>query len=197
MINFKFILLAYLFGPVVAVPYGLTSLHLLPWELFLYLSFLYLLSLPFLFKILELGGHTKIYQGRIIEKICQTCGIKAEKEVKKVEKSGNELLQYFQNKIGHLGFYLAISIFTFLFGVFLAALFSYLLKIKRKRAFLAISGGIFLGNFFWISVIYYSLPMMKLEFIFILLSIYLLLYGRKREIDIIKKIGKKFKLNKD
>ncbi len=191
MIDLKFILLTYLLGPVISVPYGLKYLRLSPYLIFFYLSLLYILALPVIFKALELGGHKKIYKTRIIRKICKSCEIKAEEEVERVKNSGDQLVRYFQKKLGHLGFYLAISLFTFLFGIFWAAALSYLLKVKRKRAVLAITIGILVGDLFWVSVIFYSLPLLNTQIIVLLVIAYLLLYGRKREIAIMKKVGRK------
>jgi uncharacterized membrane protein len=189
----NFIILSYALGPIVAVPYGLRFLHLDPFSIFFSLTLLYLAAIPLIFKFLELGGHRKIYRGSILKKICKTCGIKAEEEVDRIRKTGDDTISYFEKKLGHLGFYFAISVFTFLFGIFWAAIFSYFLKVKRKRAVLAISSGIVFGNFFWVLVISYSLPMIKTEIILLLVVIYLLIYGRKRERDIMRKLGRKFK----
>ena len=101
------------------------------------------------------------------------------------------MVTYFQRKLGHLGFYLAISFFTVLFGIFWAAIFSYWLKVEKKRAILAITLGVLIGNLLWVSIIFYSLPMLKTEIVILLIIAYLLIYGRQREIAIIKSLGKK------
>lgn len=195
MIDLTFIALSYTLGPVVSIPYALQFLNLTPLDIFLYLSFLYLVMLPLIFQTFEFVGHRKLYRNNIIWKICRICDVKAEEEVKKVKKTGDSLIENFENRMGHLGFYIAIVAFTFLFGVFLAALLAYLLKVKRRRALWSISLGILFGNLFWVIVIAYSLPRLHFEFILLLLVIISLIYGRKREIDVLKKIGKKFKLS--
>ncbi len=194
MIDFTFIALSYTLGPVVSIPYALQFLNLSSLDIFLYLSFLYILALPLIFQAFEFVGHRKLYRNSMIQKICKVCNVTAENEAKKVRKTGDDLIENFENRMGHLGFYIAIAVFTFLFGVFLAAFFAYLLKVKRKRALWSISLGILFGNLFWVIVISYSLPRPHFEFLLLLIVILSLIYGRKREFEILKKISVKLNL---
>ena len=194
MIDLTFIALSYTLGPVVSIPYALQFLHLSSLEIFLYLSFLYILALPLVFHTFEFLGHRKFYRNSMIQKICKVCNVTAENEAKKVRKTGDDLIENFENRMGHLGFYIAIATFTFLFGVFLAAFFAYLLKVKRRRALWSISFGILFGNLFWVIVISYSLPKLHFEFMLLLIVLMSLVYGRKREMDILKKISLKLNL---
>lgn len=189
MIDITFVFLSYIFGPIISVPYAINFLNLNPFEIFLYLSLLYLAALPLIFKAFEFFKHKKIYRENLINKICKICNIKAKEEIEKVMEKGNDLIENFEKRVGHLGFYIAISIFTFLFGIFLASILAYLLKVKMSRAILFISLGVILGNLFWILVISYSLPIIQSEFALIIFIFAFLLYGKKREIEILKKIS--------
>ncbi|MEM2918232.1 MAG: small multi-drug export protein [Candidatus Altiarchaeota archaeon] len=191
MMDITFVLLSYILGPIASVPYAIKFLNLGPVEIFLYLSFLYLAALPLIFKIFEFFRHKEIYEESIIRKICRVCDIKAKEEIEKVRKTGNVLIENFENKLGHLGFYVAISIFTFLFGIFLASILAYFLKIRKDRAMLCISIGALIGNFFWVLVITYSLPRLQSEFTLILFILAFLLYGKRREIEILRKVSGK------
>jgi len=198
MIDINFIILSYIFGPVISIPYAIEFLSYSPLEIFIILSSLYIIILPFIFKIFEFLGHRKIYRGNIIKKVCKICGIKAEEEVQKIKKKGDILIENFEKRAGHLGFYIAISVFTFLFGIFWATFLAYLLKVKRILAMWSISIGVLIGNSFWVLILTYSLSKLQLEFIqFILLLIFvfLLFYGRRREIKILKKISGKLIVN--
>lgn len=187
----NFILLAYTLGPVIAIPYGLRTLLLSPTQLFLLLTAIYIFPLPLIFKLIEFGGyHKRLYRGGIYERFSKITN----KKVREITNIGDEITKAFEKKLGHLGFYLAISIFTFLFGIFWAAFFSYLLRVKRKGAITSIALGVILGDIFWISVIYYSLPLMSTELILLLLIIYLLIYGRKREIKVVRGMVSRLKL---
>ncbi len=183
----KFIILAYALGPVFAIPYGLNFLS--PYEIFIALSALYILALPVLFRFLEFAGYRKIYRISIFKKFSKI----THKSVRSVREAGDDIINAFEGRLGHLGFYLAISVFTILFGIFWATFFSYLLKIRERFAILAISLGIILGNLFWLLVLRYSFPMTTFEMLIFGLFILLLIYGRKREMDVIKKIGLKLK----
>ena len=196
MIDLTFIALTYALGPIASIPYALEFLRLSPAEIFIYLSLFYILALPLVFQAFEFVGHRKHYRSSMIQKICKTCNVTAENEAKKVRKTGDDLIENFENRLGHLGFYIAIAAFTFLFGVFLAAFFAYLLKVKRRRALWSISLGILFGNLFWVIVISYSLPRLHFEFIILLIVMMSLVYGRKREIEILKKISTRLNLNK-
>lgn len=183
----KFIILAYILGPVAAIPYGLNFLS--PFEIFIVLSALYILPLPIFFKFLEFGGHTRIYRISIFKKFSKI----TKKSVARIIEEGDDIINAFEGRLGHLGFYLAVSVFTILFGIFWASFFSYLLKIKKKSAILAISIGVILGNIFWLLILRYSIPMTTSEMLIFGLFILLLIYGRKREMDVIRKIGIKLK----
>jgi len=185
------ILLAYTLGPALAIPYGLRVLLLSPIQLFLLLTAIYIIPLPLIFKLIEFGGyHERLYRGRIYEIFSRVTN----KQVREITNIGDEIILAFENRLGYIGFYLAISIFTFLFGIFWASFFSYLLKVKRKRAITSIAIGVILGNIFWISVIYYSLPMLSTELILLLLIICLLIYGRKREMRVVREMVSRLKL---
>lgn len=183
----EFIILAYIFGPVVAIPYGLKFLS--PFEIFIALSAIYILPLPIMFKFLEFGGHRRIYRISIFKKFSKITN----KSVDNIKETGDDIINAFEGRLGHLGFYLAISIFTILFGIFWATFFSYLLRIREKSAILAISFGVILGNIFWLLILRYSIPMTTSEMLILGLLILLLIYGRKREMDVIRKIGMKLK----
>jgi hypothetical protein len=191
----NFILLAYLFGPIAAIPYGLNVLHLSPAWVYVCLSFVYIAPLPIIFWALEYGGHyRKYYAEGIFRKFSKITNKKAADVI----SFGDEIQEAFEQRLGHLGFYLAISVLTLLVGIFWAVLFAYALKIKRTGAILFIALGVVIGDAFWLIVTLNLLQMRTpLEVLSVLLLVFLLIYGRKREMDAIKWVAAKVKTKKE
>jgi len=179
-----FVLLAYLFGPVAAIPYGLYNLGLDPVSIYVYLSLVYVLPVPMIFWFFEFAGsYRKFYSLSFFRKFAKV----TKRSVKDVLSVGDELQEEFEQRLGHLGFYLAISVFTFLFGIFWASLFAYVLKVKKARAILSIAAGVLVGDAFWLLVTLEMLPLKTpLEVLSILVLISLVIYGRKREAEVIR-----------
>ena len=186
-----FLFLVYLLGPVAAIPYGLYSMHLSPVLVYAYLSLVYILPLPFIFQAYEYGGHyKKYYSDGIFKKFSKM----TRSQITEVISNGYEIQTAFEQRLGHLGFYLAISVFTFLFGIFWAALFAYMLKVKRTDAIISIAIGVIVGDAFWLIVTLNMLPMRTpLEVLFYVVLLSLLVYGRKREMEAIKWVAEKIK----
>ena len=191
----NFILLAYLFGPVAAIPYALNVLHLTPAWVYVCLSLVYIAPLPIIFWALEYGGHyRKYYAQGIFRKFSKITN----KKIADVIAFGDEIQEAFEQRLGHLGFYLALSVLTFLVGIFWAVLFAYLLKIKRTGAIFFIALGVVIGDAFWLIVTTNLLPMRTpLEVLSVLLLFSLLIYGRKREMDAIKWVEAKVGIKKE
>ncbi|MCK5345042.1 MAG: hypothetical protein KAR20_16645 [Candidatus Heimdallarchaeota archaeon] len=178
----KFIILAYVFGPVIAIPYG--SGIFSSEEIFIYLLIIYILPLPVLFKVLEFIEHNGLYRMAIFRKFSKV----THKKVQEVMADGDDILHLYETRMGYVGFYVAIAIFTFLFGIFWATLLSYLLRTRRSRAILAIGTGVVLGNIFWSIVLMYSIRMTQMQMALLGVGTYLIIYGRGMEIKVIKKI---------
>jgi uncharacterized membrane protein len=193
MINF--IILAYLFGPVAAIPYALNELHLSPVLVYIYLSAVYIAPLPVIFWVYEYGGH---YRRKYSEGIFRKFSKITNKKIADVVSFGDEIQEAFEQRLGHLGFYLALSVLTFLMGIFWAVLFAYILKIKRTGAIFFIALGVVIGDAFWLIVTMNLLPMRTpLEVLFVMLLFSLIVYGRKREMDAIKWVEAKVKIKKE
>jgi len=191
----NFILLAYLFGPVAAIPYALNVLHLSAVLVYLCLSVVYIAPLPVIFWALEYGGHyRKYYTEGIFRKFSKITNKKAADVI----NFGDEIQEAFEERLGQLGFYLALSVLTFLVGIFWAVLFAYVLKIKRTGAIMFIALGVVIGDAFWL-IVTLNLMQMKtpFEILFVILLVLLLLYGRKREKDAIKWVAARIKTKKE
>jgi uncharacterized membrane protein len=189
-----FIVLAYLFGPGAAVPYGIYDLGLDPLTVFTYLTIMYLAPMPLFFWLFESEAYyRRLYRGSILQKFSRI----TKKQIKDLTALGDEIQEKFEERLGHLGFYLAISVFTFLFGVFWAALFAYLLKVERRKAVLSISAGVLVCNSFWLLISYVWPLKTPLELAAFVLLFSLLIYGRDREIRVMKKVASRIKALRD
>jgi uncharacterized membrane protein len=190
----EFIILAYTLGPMATIPYGLQVMSMSPLEIFIALSILYIAPIPLLFKFFELGGkHRKLYRKTILKKVSKVAG----EQIDEVMGIGDRITEMFKERMGHLGFYMAIVIFTFLFGVFWAAFVSYALMIKRKRAIFSISVGAIFGNIFWLVIVEHFMGFMKpVEIIAVAILIPLLIYGSRREMRVVREIVTKLELGR-
>ena len=191
----NFILLAYIFGPVAAIPYGLNILHLSAVWVYICLLVVYIAPLPVIFQVLEYGGHyRKYYTEGIFHKFSKITNKKAAEVI----SFGDEIQEAFEQRLGQLGFYLALSVLTLLVGIFWAVLFAYVLKIKRTGAILFIALGVVIGDALWLLVTLNVMQMSTpLEVLCVLLLVFLILYGRKREKDVIKWVADKVKTKKE
>jgi len=189
----NFIILASFVGPVGAIPYGLQVMS--PVEIFIILSILYLFPLPILFKLFEFGGtHRRIYRMRIFRRVSKI----ANRHIDEIIELEDRITDMFKERWGHLGFYLSISLMTFLFGVFWASVISYMLMVKRKRAMLAIGAGVLMGNLFWLLLIeYFKTMITPIEIMAIVILFPLLMYGVKREMETIREIAIRLHLVKE
>jgi uncharacterized membrane protein len=186
-----FIILAYLAGPVVAIPYALDVMKMDPVSIYLYLAVIYIAPLPLIFQACYVGNYyRKVYRGALINKFSKI----SRKHASDLFAMGDDIQKKFEEKLGHLGFYLAISVFTILSGIFWATLFAYFLKVHRYRAIIAIAAGVLVGDAFWLLIAMRLSPVTKpyesLMIMFMMtLIISLIIYGRKRELEVIDKVS--------
>ncbi|MEA1925555.1 MAG: small multi-drug export protein [Candidatus Altiarchaeota archaeon] len=189
---FYFLLLAVFLGPVGSVSFGLEILS--PLEVFIILTLLYTLPIPVIFKLFECGGHhRRIYRNRIYRKAARVTG----RRMDELLNQGDKIITLFKDNLGQLGLYLTIVLFTLIFGIFWASLFSYLLLVKRKRAIASMAVGVMVGNIFWIVFALYSKNLIKpLEMALLALLVPVWMYGIKREIEILRKIAARLNLHR-
>lgn len=183
-----FVFFAYTLGPLVTISYGLNVLSLSPLEVFTYLSLLNILPLPLLFWFFDFGRSREIYRMRIIRRISKLTSFRFEEVV----SEGDRITTMFEERLGHIGFYFSISLFTFVFGVFWAAVLSYFLAVNRKIATLCISAGVIVGNVFWLMMIEFFREYLTYSSImFIGLFMLFLAYGSRQEMKVLKEIASK------
>lgn len=187
----EFLFLSYVFGPVAAIPYALNYMNLSPGMVYLYLACVYIIPLPLIFGLFRLGNYyRRRYRSSLLKKFSRI----SRKHISEVMAFGDEIQQGFEERLGHLGFYGAISVFTFLFGIFWASLFAYILGVDRSKAIISIAAGVLFGNAFWLLVILNFLPLKTpVEVLALLAVVWLVVYGWRRETEVIKKIASAFR----
>jgi uncharacterized membrane protein len=185
-----FIVLAYTVGPMPTITYGLHVLSMDPIEIFFYLCALNILPIPILFWVFEHGKrYRELYRMKIFRKIAAV----TDETMEEIIAKGDKITGMFEEKLGHLGFYLSIVVFTFIFGVLWAAVLSYILAVNRRMAVVCISAGVIVGNIFWLFLIeYFRDYVTPAGMIAVAISFPLLLYGSRRERSVIREVAAKF-----
>lgn len=176
------------FGPGAASSYAL-AFHS-PENVFLILAFLYVTPLLAFFKMAHLINYKHVRRRKFIKHVSSFAKMEVEKAIDMVD----DLVVEFGKRGGELGYMLGLVIISFLFGVYLAFVLAYFLKVDEAKAFFSISVGTMLGIIFWITVISYSIKWISTDMFLglgLLIAGFSMVYGRKREIRTIEETVKK------
>lgn len=174
----KTVLLTYLFGPAIGLPFagGEVDLALVAGLVL----FLQALTAIVIFKILHFVDYGSQCKRHVINKIC----LFTEKEIVEVRKNADTLIDRFHRRGGHHGYYISLVFFSFAFGFVWAVVIAYSLKLRRRYSFIPILLGSSFSFAFWFLVLQYSLNFVTAEgFTMLSISMALLFfsYGRIRE----------------
>ena len=138
------IALTLLLGPVGAIPFafaqGMSAL-----ETAIVVSLIHAALVPFWFWFFEFIGYGLRYENRLIFNLTKYAGSK----VKRVGPDLRSKIQEFEWRVGQRGFGLGVIGFTFLFGVFWAALAAFLLNIKKTTIITSVTIGAVASSIFW------------------------------------------------
>lgn len=181
----EFIIIAYLFGAVAAIPYGAQLMD--PVNVILSLAALYALPLPLIFYVLEKIDVKK--DKRIIRHFYRLTNA----SMRAGKRSTEWITRRFHNRWGDLGYFIALMFLSFALGFLLATAAAYALEMEKKRAYIAIVLGTLAGITFWSYITLFSLSNVNPSaFITITLGISLVsfAYGRIREIQTLRKINR-------
>ena len=176
-----FIVLAYLFGPAVAMPYGLTFMSL--WDMLATLIICYSIPLPAIFYVLK-------------KMDCEECSrpIKlmkraADKPIRFSAESSEWIVNKLIKRFGNFGYVISIALLSFALGYLWATIVAYFFKFERKYAYLAIVSGTAASLLFWSTIAYYSINVISPSAFLaaaLLLSIASFGYGKLKESQKIK-----------
>jgi hypothetical protein len=182
----EFIVIAYLFGAVVAIPYGAQMMSVE--SVILSLLALYSLPLPLIFYALEKIEDKK--DKKIIRQVYRITNA----SVKAGKKSTEWLTKRFHGRESDIIYFIALGFLSFALGFLVAAAAAYALEIKKKIAYPSIMIGTLAGIVFWSYITLYSLrDVSPYTFVAITLSISVasLAYGKVREMRTLRKIKKR------
>ena len=180
----EFIVIAYLFGAVAAIPYGVGLMDL--WSVIMSLLALYSLPLPLIFYVLEKIDDRR--DKRIIRHFYKLTNA----SMKAGKRSTEWISRRFHKRWGDLGYFIAIMFLSFALGFLLATAAAYALELEKKRAYVAIVLGTLAGMLFWSYITLYSLSTVSPNsFILVTLGISVasFAYGRIREVQTLRKIN--------
>jgi uncharacterized membrane protein len=184
----SFFVLVYTFGPAAAIPYGLAFM---PGELILVvLFFCYALPVPALLYMLNKLEFKNDYENKLMNEVVSI----TRKQIAGFRKMSNQIIETFIDWWGDLGYDIALVFISFALGFIIASIAAFLIKLPRKRAYVAIFCGNLVGLLFWYAV---SVGMLEIgvdSTFFIILSLFLAitfyLYGQAREKRILRDIVK-------
>ncbi|MDD5111093.1 MAG: hypothetical protein PHG85_00950 [Candidatus Altiarchaeota archaeon] len=163
-------------GPAVALSFGLKQFSAL--YCFVLLSISYILSVVVISLLLSRIGLERMFRGRIFEKFSAM-----------VKKRGGELAVQiddvagrFNKELGDLGFYLALMSFTFMFGVYWAAVIAVVLRLNLWRAITSMSVGAVLSVGFWIWILRgRDIDPQMVTLMFFAITVFFVIYGSVKE----------------
>jgi uncharacterized membrane protein len=181
------ILLMMTVGPIGAVPYAIEhGMSIL--QATVVVCSLNVALVPTWFGIMELFGYSKRYQKYITGKALEYV---AERSAE-FQKNLQACVVEFERRMGHIGFFMGLTAFSFIFGVVWPTIGAYLLNIKRTPALISISVGA-VGNavLFGLAAvgILKFMPSPKVLYLSLLtLTGIFMFYGKLREMKVLKSI---------
>ena len=189
----EFFMLAMTFGPAAAIPYGLGFID--PTIIFITLLICYTLPVPAILHILEKFEKKEDYDNRIINEAV----FLTKKQIFDLRKMSDQVTKVFHDWWGDLGYDLALAFLSFVMGFLWGAFIAFIMRIPKRRAYIAIFFGNIFGLIFWFAVAIGTIEIFDTSFfiIFIMfMTFYSYVYGRLREKRIIpiiiKKLEKEF-----
>jgi MFS family permease len=185
----EFIILSYLFGPAVAIPFAWDILPI--WAVFLFILASHLIVLPLFFAIFSLAGYKDMGKRRVVRRISSGMN----REIEEVRENTVEILELFTKRYsGFLGYYLAIVFISFSLGFGWAAVLAFSLKLPRLRSYIAILSGTILSFVFWYLVFLNSIQFIgaRVMMLFgVMVGILLLFYGNVKENEAVENVAGK------
>jgi len=178
----EFFVLTFTFGPAAAVPYGLTFLD--PGVIFATLLFCYTIPVPMILYILTAFEQKEDYKNRIINEAV----FLTKKQLFELRKISDSVTKVFYEWWGDLGYDLALAFLSFVLGFLWGTFLAFLMRLPKKRAYIAIFFGNLFGLIFWFAVAIGTIRIVDSSFFvifFLFVSLYAYIYGKTREKRII------------
>jgi len=184
----QFLAVAVAFGPGMATSYGLGNPVFRPVAHLSFLLLFEVLSVLFLYSVMHLLPTEKRFQNKLLDRVA----IHMHESRKDIVSTLDTLSRHFRRNFGDLGFYMALGLLSFAYGVFVAGAVAYFLRIRLKRAMVAIGLGGAVAIVFWWYMALGLIPFLTPTMIFIAVtgaSLVFFAYGWVRENKVIRKIS--------
>jgi hypothetical protein len=134
-------------GPALALSYGLPVFGSL--SCFTALGIEYIISIVVIQLLLSKFGLQHRFKNKIFSKASRMVRERGRKLAIKMDDFAGK----FNKELGDVGFYLALTSFTFLFGVYWAGVVAFLLEVELSAAISSMSVGAILAVGFWTYII--------------------------------------------
>ncbi|MBN2518493.1 MAG: hypothetical protein JXB14_06595 [Candidatus Altiarchaeota archaeon] len=185
----KFLAISVFLGPGVAISYGLTNPGFRPVAHLLTLFVINIVSIFVIYGILRRLPLERRFENKILDKIVtQIHGSR-----KSMERVMKNVADIFEKSLGDIGFYTALALISFAYGVYVATVMAFFLRVRLRLAVISIAVGAVLSLVFWWYLAIGSIPFITPGLVFVVvtsISIVLMVYGFVRENKVIRRIGK-------
>ncbi len=184
----KFLIISIFFGPGMAITYGLGNSTFDPRRHLINLFIIQSISVILVYAILRRLPTDIRFDNKILDKLTEQIHESKTNVMGVMEKISG----HFTSNFGDLGFYMALTLLTFAYGPYLAAIVAYLLKVKLKRAIISIAVGAAVSIVFWWYLALGAIPFITPTSVFVVttfLTILFIIYGWFRENSIILAIS--------
>ena len=183
-----FWIISILLGPGLAISYGLENPSFNPAAHLLGLILVQTASIAVVYLILHILPTDIRFKNKVLSKVMK----QAHDTKDDVITVLHNVTGIFKKNFGDLGFYMALGFISFAYGVYIASIIAYLLKIKLKRAVIAIASGGAFAVIFWYFLALGYIPFITPVTVFATvtaISIIFMIYGIIRENRIIKNMA--------
>lgn len=176
----EFLLISIFLGPGLAISYGLGDPGFNPAANLISLLLLETLGVAIVYFILRTVPTDIRFNNRILNRVAHHLRGTRTAAVKTLEN----VSELFTSRIGDMGFYVALAFISFAYGVYVAAIVAYLLKVRLRRAMVSIASGGAVAIIFWYFMALGYVPFITPVSVFVLvtmLSAIFITYGYFQE----------------
>ncbi|MCS7131418.1 MAG: small multi-drug export protein [Hadesarchaea archaeon] len=187
---FGLILIMMALGPIGAVPYAIEhGMSIL--QATAIVCSLNVVLVPVWFGIMELFGYSKRYHRYLTNRALEYVARRSAEFQRNIQAYVGE----FERRLGHIGFFIALTIFSFIFGVVWPTIGAYFLNVKRTPALISISigaiGNAALFGLASVGILKFMPSPRTLYLSLMVLTGVFLFYGKLREIRVLRSVLRK------
>lgn len=176
----EFLLISIFLGPGLAISYGLGDPEFNPAAHLITLLLLETLGVAIVYLILRKVPTDIRFNNRVLDKVAHHLKDTRTAAIKTLEN----VSELFMRRMGDMGFYAALAFISFAYGVYIAAIVAYLLKVRLRRAMISIASGGAVAIVFWYVMALGYVPFITPISVFVfvtMLSVIFITYGYFQE----------------